>query len=120
MEDPNDPEAFRKALKEDTKAIFIESISNPNAIVADIEAIAKIAHQHDIPLIVDNTFATPYLLNPIKFGADIVIYSATKALSGHGNVIAGLILDSGNFNWGNGKYPQFEEKSYFLRDSQGV
>lgn len=120
VEDPNDPEAFRKALKEDTKAIFIESISNPNAIVADIEAIAKIAHQHDIPLIVDNTFATPYLLNPIKFGADIVIYSATKALSGHGNVIAGLILDSGNFNWGNGKYPQFEEKSYFLRDSQGV
>ncbi len=116
----NDPEAFRKAIKEDTKAIFIEAISNPGAIVADIEAIAKIAHEHDIPLIVDNTFATPYLLNPIKFGADIVIYSATKAISGHGNAIAGLVLESGKFNWGNGKFPQFTETSYFLRDSQGI
>lgn len=120
VDDPNDPEAFRKAIKEDTKAIFIESISNPNAIVSDIEAIAQIAHEHNIPLIVDNTFATPYLLNPIKFGADIVIYSATKAISGHGNTIAGIVLESGKFNWGNGKYPQFEEKNYFLRNSQGV
>jgi O-acetylhomoserine (thiol)-lyase len=119
VDNPNDPEEFRKAIKDDTKAIFIESISNPNAIVADIEAIARVAHENNIPLIVDNTFATPYLLNPIKHGADIVIYSATKALSGHGNVIAGLILDSGKFNWGNGKFPQYAHPTHFFRDDQG-
>lgn len=119
IEDSDNPEAFRNAITKDTKAIFLETISNPNAAIADIEAIAKIAHENDIPLIVDNTFATPYLLNPIKFGADIVIYSATKALGGHGNAIAGLILDSGKFNWGNGKFPQFNEKYHNLRDSSG-
>lgn len=101
IEDDNDIEEFRKSIKEDTKAIFIETISNPNAALYDLEAIAKIAHENNIPLIVDNTFATPYLFNPIKYGADIVIYSATKALSGHGNVIAGVIVDSGKFNWAN-------------------
>lgn len=113
-------EEFDKAIKEDTKAIYVESISNPNAVVADIERLADIAHAHNIPLIVDNTIATPYLLNPIKFGADIVIYSATKALSGHGNVIGGLIVDSGNFDWTNGKFDQFTEKHYTLRDVNDV
>lgn len=116
----HNPEELAKDIKPDTKAIFVESISNPNAVIADLEALAKVAHDHDIPLIVDNTFATPYLLNPIKYGADIVIYSATKALGGHGNSIAGLILESGKFNWGNGKFPQFsEELDYTLRDSEG-
>lgn len=119
LDDSDNPEAFRNAIKEDTKAIFIETISNPNASIADIEVLANIAHKNNIPLIVDNTFATPYLLNPIEFGADIVIYSATKALGGHGNAIAGLILDSGKFNWGNGKFPQFDEKYHNLRDKSG-
>ncbi|MFW2490102.1 O-acetylhomoserine aminocarboxypropyltransferase/cysteine synthase family protein [Clostridium chromiireducens] len=112
-------EEFKKAIKEDTKAIFIETISNPNAILSDIEEIAKVAHENNIPLIVDNTFATPYLFNPIKHGADIVIYSATKALSGHGNVIAGVIVDSGKFNWANGKFPQFSEPYFTLKDLNG-
>ncbi len=120
VSNPNDPEEYRNLIKEDTKAIYIETISNPNAIVADIEAIAKVAHENNIPLIVDNTFGTPYLINPIKHGADIVVYSATKALSGHGNVIAGLILEGNNFDWGNGKFPQFTEKEYLLRDAEGV
>ena len=110
---------FEKAIKEDTKAIYLESISNPSAIVSDIEKIAKIAHKHNIPLIVDNTFATPYLFNPIKYGADLVIYSATKALSGHGNVIGGVIVEGGNFDWGNGKFPQFTEKHFTLQDENG-
>jgi O-acetylhomoserine (thiol)-lyase len=117
VKNARDPEEFRKSIKEDTKAIYVESISNPNNIVADIEALANIAHENNIPLIVDNTFATPYLLNPIKYGADIVVYSATKALNGHGNVIAGLILEGNNFNWANGKFPQFTEKYYTLRDA---
>lgn len=110
---------FEKAIKEDTKAIYLESISNPSAIVSDIEEIAKIAHKYNIPLIVDNTFATPYLFNPIKYGADLVIYSATKALSGHGNVIGGVIVEGGNFDWGNGKFPQFTEKHFTLQDENG-
>lgn len=119
IDNDSDIEEFRKAIKEDTKAIFIETISNPNAVLSDIEEIAKVAHENDIPLIVDNTFATPYLFNPIKHGADIVVYSATKALSGHGNVIAGVIVDSGKFNWSNGKYPQFTEPHFTLKDLDG-
>ena len=119
IDSDSDIEEFRKAIKEDTKAIFIETISNPNAVISDIELIAKIAHENNIPLIVDNTFATPYLFNPIKYGADVVIYSATKALSGHGNVIAGVIVDSGNFNWANGKFPQFTEPHFTLKDLDG-
>lgn len=119
IDNDSDIEEFRKAIKEDTKAIFIETISNPNAVLSDIEEIAKVAHENDIPLVVDNTFATPYLFNPIKYGADIVIYSATKALSGHGNVIAGVIVDSGKFNWANGKYPQFTEPHFTLKDLDG-
>ncbi len=110
---------WRSKIRPDTKALFVETISNPNAAIADIEALADIAHHNDIPLIVDNTFATPYLLNPIKYGADIVVYSATKALNGHGNAIAGLILESGKFNWANGKFPQFTAPIYMFRDKDG-
>lgn len=119
IDNDSDIEEFRKAIKDDTKAIFIETITNPNAVISDIEAIAKVAHENNIPLIVDNTFATPYLFNPIKHGADIVVYSATKAFSGHGNVIAGVIVDGGKFNWANGNYPQFTEPHFTLKDSHG-
>jgi O-acetylhomoserine (thiol)-lyase len=114
--DVDDPASFKKAIRPETRAVFIESITNPNAVVADIEAIATVAHEHGIPLIVDNTFATPYLLNPIRFGADIVVYSATKGLSGHGSALAGLILESGKFDWTKGKFPQFTQAEYLLRD----
>jgi O-acetylhomoserine (thiol)-lyase len=116
FKDFNNPEALAKEIKPDTRAVFVESISNPNTSVTDIEKIAEVAHEHDIPLVVDNTFATPYLLNPIKYGADIVIYSATKALNGHGNIIAGIILENGKFNWANGKFNHFLEPYYTLRD----
>lgn len=119
VRDLDDLEEWRSKIKADTKALFVETISNPNAAIADIEALAEIAHENDIPLIVDNTFATPYLLNPIKYGADLVVYSATKALNGHGNAIAGLILESGKFNWANGKFPQFTAPIYLFRDSSG-
>lgn len=111
-----DPAKLEKEITPDTKGIFIESISNPNGVVLDIEALANAAHKHGIPLVVDNTFATPYLLNPIKYGADVVIYSATKALNGHGNVIAGLVVESGKFPYDNGYFPRFTEKHYTLRD----
>lgn len=120
VENPDDPSDFEKRIQDDTKVIFIESITNPNATILDIEAIANIAHKHGIPLIVDNTIATPYLLNPFEFGADVVVYSATKGLTGHGNVIAGAILENGKFNWKNGKFPQFDGKPHFLVSQQGV
>ncbi|MCL1883736.1 MAG: O-acetylhomoserine aminocarboxypropyltransferase/cysteine synthase [Defluviitaleaceae bacterium] len=98
--------SFEAAIKPNTKAIFIESIGNPHASIVDIEAIAKIAHKNGIPLIVDNTFATPYLLRPIEYGADIVIHSATKFIGGHGTSIGGIIVDAGNFDWAaNDKFP---------------
>lgn len=103
------PESIRKAITPKTKAIWIESIANPGGIFTDIEAIAKIAHEAGLPLIVDNTLATPYLIQPFKWGADIVVHSGTKFLNGHGNSIAGLIVDSGNFNFGNGRYPKLTE-----------
>ncbi|MDR1978883.1 MAG: aminotransferase class I/II-fold pyridoxal phosphate-dependent enzyme [Synergistaceae bacterium] len=118
-EDLSDLDALETLIQPDTKGLFIESVSNPNGVVADIEALARIAHRHGIPLVVDNTFATPYLLRPIEYGADIVIYSATKALSGHGNLIAGIVLESGKFPWDNGKFPQFMEKQYTLRNMDG-
>src|SRR5204863_6064191 len=86
-----------------TRAVFIESIANPGGIITDIEAIAKIAHDAGVPLIVDNTLASPYLIRPIEWGADIVIHSATKFLGGHGNSMAGVIVDGGKFDWGSGK-----------------
>ena len=113
------PAKLAGEIRPDTKGIFVESISNPNAVLLDIDAIAEVAHAHGIPLIVDNTVATPYLYNPIAHGADVVVYSATKGLSGHGNVIAGLVLESGKFNWQTEKFPQFSEKYYTLRDPAG-
>ncbi len=103
---PDDPENFAKAIKENTKLIFAETLGNPNSDAIDIEAIAKVAHAHGIPLIVDNTFATPYYLRPIEYGADVVVHSATKFIGGHGTVMGGVIVDSGKFNWAqNDKFP---------------
>ncbi|MFV0393139.1 MAG: O-acetylhomoserine aminocarboxypropyltransferase/cysteine synthase family protein [Coprobacillaceae bacterium] len=100
-------ENFEKAIKENTKAIFIESLGNPNSSLIDIKTVAKIAHSHKIPLIIDNTFGTPYLFRPIEHGADIVVHSATKFIGGHGTSLGGIIVDSGNFDWeGSGKFPQ--------------
>lgn len=100
------PEAFEKAVKENTKAFFIETLGNPNSDIADIEAIAEVAHAHKIPLVIDNTFATPYLVRPIEYGADIVVHSATKFIGGHGTSIGGVIIDSGKFDWeASGKFP---------------
>ncbi|MCP5433457.1 MAG: O-acetylhomoserine aminocarboxypropyltransferase [Alphaproteobacteria bacterium] len=107
--DQADVENFRKAIGPKTKAVFIESIANPGGIVSDMSPIAKIAHEAGVPLIVDNTLATPYLCRPIEHGADIVVHSATKFLGGHGNSIAGLIVDSGRFDWGSGKFPTLSE-----------
>jgi O-acetylhomoserine (thiol)-lyase len=104
--DGGDPKNFESAIKPNTKAIFIESLGNPNSTVIDIDAVSDIAHKHGIPLIVDNTFATPYLLRPIEHGADIVLHSATKFIGGHGTSIGGVIVDSGKFDWTrNDKYP---------------
>lgn len=108
--DPYKEGAFEDAINEKTKAIFIETLGNPNSNLMDIEEIAKIAHSHNIPLVVDSTFATPYLIRPIEYGADIVVHSATKFIGGHGTAIGGVIVDSGNFDWGKaGKYPWLSE-----------
>ncbi len=104
--DPTNPENFKDAIKENTKAVFIETIGNPLVIVPDIEAIASVAHSAGIPLIIDSTFATPYLCRPIEYGADIVVHSCTKYIGGHGNSIGGIIIDSGKFDWAqNDKFP---------------
>ena len=104
--DPDDPENFRKAITDKTKAVYIESIGNPSINIIDVEAVAKIAHENGIPLIVDNTFATPYLFRPIEHGADIVVHSASKFIGGHGSTIAGIIVDGGKFDWAaSGKFP---------------
>lgn len=104
---PDVPENFKAALNDNTKAIYIESIGNPGINLIDIESVAQIAHDHKIPLIVDNTFGTPYLFKPIDFGADIVVHSATKFLGGHGTTIGGIIVDAGRFDWqASGKFPQ--------------
>ena len=108
--DPEDENAFTSAINDKTKAIFIETLGNPNSNVIDIERIAQIAHAHNIPLVIDNTFATPYLVRPIEYGADIVVHSATKFIGGHGTAIGGVIVDSGNFDWSkSGKYPWISE-----------
>ncbi|WP_339716758.1 aminotransferase class V-fold PLP-dependent enzyme [uncultured Sneathiella sp.] len=108
--DPKDPEDFRKALTPKCKAIFIESLANPGGVMTDIKAIADIAHEAGIPLIVDNTLATPYLCRPIEWGADIVVHSATKFLCGHGNSMGGLIIDSGKFDWSaSDKFPTMSQ-----------
>ena len=115
IENDSTPEDFEKAIREDTKAIYVESVTNPMATVTDIEALAAIAHKHGIPLVVDNTIPTPYLLRPIDHGADIVVYSATKGISGHGNAIGGLVVDSGRFDWNNGKFPQFFDENIAIK-----
>ena len=108
--DPDDPANFEAAVNENTKAIYIESLGNPSINIVDVEAVAKIAHDHKIPLIIDNTFATPYLFRALDFGADIVVYSATKFIGGHGTTIGGVIVDGGTFDWaGSGKFPEFTE-----------
>ena len=108
--DPNDLSNFENAIQENTKALFIESLGNPHSNIIDIEAVADIAHRHQIPLIVDNTFGTPYLIRPIEHGADIVVHSATKFIGGHGTSLGGVIVDSGKFDWAtSGKFPQLTE-----------
>lgn len=107
--DPSHPDNFKNAITDKTKAVYAETIGNPRIDVLDIEAVADIAHNHDIPLIVDNTFPTPYLLRPFEFGADIIVHSATKFIGGHGTSIGGVIVDSGKFNWDNGKFPGLVE-----------
>ena len=107
--DTRDPQSFKAQIDERTRAVFIESIANPGGIISDIQAIAGIAHAAGVPLIVDNTLASPYLIRPIEWGADIVLHSATKFLGGHGNSMCGVIVDSGKFNWGSGKYPTLSE-----------
>lgn len=108
--DPYVEGSFEAAVKENTKAIFIETLGNPNSNIVDIEAVADVAHRHGIPLVVDSTFATPYIIRPIEYGADIVVHSATKFIGGHGTAIGGVIVDSGNFDWKtSGKYPWISE-----------
>jgi O-acetylhomoserine (thiol)-lyase len=108
--DPDDPENFRQAINDKTKALYIETIGNPGINLIDIEAVAQIAHENGIPLIIDNTFGTPYLIRPIEFGADIVVHSATKFIGGHGTSIGGIIVDSGKFDWAaSGKFPSLTE-----------
>ena len=109
--EPDDPENFRKAIRPNTKCLYGETISNPRGNVLDIEAVAKIAHEHGLPLVIDSTFATPYVCRPIEWGADIVVHSLTKFMGGHGTSIGGIIVDGGKFNWANGKFPQLSEPS---------
>ena len=109
--DPSNPENFANAIQENTRAIFVESLGNPKLDVLDLEAIGKVAKSAKVPFIVDNTVATPYLLNPIKYGADIVIHSLTKYITGNGTSLGGVIIDAGNFDWSNGNFPEFTEPS---------
>ena len=114
--DNGDPENYRRAITSKTRALFAEILGNPKIDVLDIEAVAGIAHAHGIPLIVDNTFATPYLCRPLEWGADIVVHSATKFIGGHGTSIGGAIVDGGRFDWNNGLFPDMTEKSKGYHD----
>lgn len=108
--DPDDPANFEAAIQDNTKALYIETLGNPNSNIIDIEAVAEIAHKHGLPLVVDNTFATPYLVRPVEYGADIVVHSATKFINGHGTAIGGVIVDGGTFDWKkSGRYPWISE-----------
>jgi O-acetylhomoserine (thiol)-lyase len=109
--DAASPEAFAAAMRPNTRAVFAESIGNPSLAVLDIEAVAEVAHAHGVPLVVDNTVPSPFLCNPIRFGADIVVHSATKYLAGHGTTLGGVMVESGRFPWGNGKFPGMTEPS---------
>jgi O-acetylhomoserine (thiol)-lyase len=108
--DPDDIDAFEKAIRPNTKLVFIETLGNPNSNITDIEATAEVAHRHNLPLIIDNTFGTPYLIRPLEHGADIVVHSATKFIGGHGSSLGGVIVDGGKFDWKkSGKFPQLTE-----------
>ncbi len=109
VDDPDDPDSWQAAVRPNTKAFYGETISNPKIDILDTPGVSKVAHANGVPLIVDNTIATPYLIQPISQGADIVVHSATKYLGGHGTAIAGVIVDSGNFDWTNGRFPGFTE-----------
>jgi O-acetylhomoserine (thiol)-lyase len=115
VEDASDPAAYEVAISERTKAVYIESLGNPCMNVIDLEAVAAIAHARDVPVVVDSTFATPYLMRPFAFGADIVCHSSTKYISGHGTTIGGIVVEKGGFDWENGRFPQFER---FLRENE--
>jgi len=119
IEDENDIESYKRAINEKTKAIYIESLGNPGMNIVDIEAIANLAHENGIPLVIDNTFATPYLIKAFDYGADILCYSATKYLAGHGTIIVGLVVEKGGFDWHNGKFPQFDSFYEEYKDSIG-
>ena len=107
--DTTNPDSFKAQITDKTKALYAESIANPGGLITDIEALAKIAYDAGVPLIIDNTLASPYLIRPIEWGADIVLHSATKFLGGHGNSMAGVIVDGGKFDWGSGKFPSLSE-----------
>jgi len=109
--EPDDPENFRKAIRPNTKCLYGETVSNPRGNVLDIESVARIAHEHNLPLVIDNTFATPYVCRPIDYGADIVVHSLTKFMGGHGNSIGGIIVDAGKFDWTKSKHPQINQPS---------
>ncbi|MFT8593685.1 MAG: PLP-dependent transferase [Bifidobacterium sp.] len=114
VDDINNPDEVSKAIGPNTKAIYAESVTNPITRVTDVDRLASVAHQAGIPLIVDNTFPTPYLFRPIEHGADIVVYSSTKGINGHGNVVSGLIVDAGRFDWSSDRFPQFSEPEFTL------
>ncbi len=109
--DPDEPANFKTAIRKNTKLLYAETLGNPLINIVDIEALAKIAHEAEIPLVVDNTVPSPYLLRPIEWGADVVLHSATKYIGGHGTTMGGVIVESGKFNWGNGKFPEFTSPS---------
>ncbi|MBQ1490975.1 MAG: O-acetylhomoserine aminocarboxypropyltransferase/cysteine synthase, partial [Blautia sp.] len=108
VEDENDIESYRKLISDKTRCIYIESLGNPGINVLDVDAITALAHEHGIPVVIDNTFCTPYLFRPLDHGVDVVCYSATKYLAGHGILIGGLVVENGRFNWLNGRFPQFD------------
>jgi O-acetylhomoserine (thiol)-lyase len=114
--DPDDPDAWQRAVRPATKAFFAETIGNPAGNVLDIEAVAAVAHAHGLPLVVDNTFATPYLGRPIEWGADIVVHSATKFIGGHGTSIGGVVVEAGTFDWSNGRFPVVASPSAAYHD----
>ena len=115
----NDLDEVASKIGPDTRAIFAESVANPSTEIADLEPLAKLAHEHGLPLIVDNTVPTPYLLRPIEFGADIVVHSTTKGITGHGNAIGGVVVDAGRFDWANGRFPHFTANEQVISDERG-
>lgn len=119
VQNRTDVNAYEALIDDNTKAIYLESISNPNIEVYDFEAIAEAAHKHGVPVVVDNTIATPYLFRPFEHGADIIVYSATKGLAGHGTTIAGVVVEKGDFEYSKERFPQFYTKSYKMRDLAG-